>query len=326
MLDKTDRSIRLLKMFDILQRGSGLKPSTLQGEFGITRKSVQRDINELRTYINDEYAQGIFGNIEYNPTRKEYVWHDRSDMFLSEHEILLLAVILLESRGLTKDELQSVINKIMIQCAPAARKLIEQLIRNELFYYEDITNAKPMGELIWQLMMAKLNQQYIMVTYKKARGNKYEPLKLMPCGIMFSEMYFYLIAKLADSTNDDVITFRIDRIGKCETLDENFRIEREQRFQEGIFRREIQFMNTGKLIEVKFRFWGKSLEAVLDRLSNAEVIMQDELGAVIKAKVYDKGTKMWFLSQAEFLEVLEPASFRAEMKESIRKMLDNYTD
>ena len=85
-------------------------------------------------------------------------------------------------------------------------------------------------------------------------------------------------------------------------------------------------MNTGKLIEVKFRFWGKSLEAVLDRLSNAEVIMQDELGAVIKAKVYDKGTKMWFLSQAEFLEVLEPASFRAEMKESIRKMLDNYTD
>ena len=68
-------------------------------------------------------------------------------------------------------------------------------------------------------------------------------------------------------------------------------------------------MSTGELRQVKFRFWGKSLEAVLDRLPNAVVVSQDERGTVLQAEVYTRGAKMWFLSQAEVLEVMEPADF-----------------
>ena len=102
---KTDRSMRLLQMFDRLQRGSGISTKALQQEFGITAKSVQRDIGELRVYIAEAYAPSVYGNIEYNRIRKEYYWRNRSDMLLHEKEILLLVTILLESRGLTKEEL-----------------------------------------------------------------------------------------------------------------------------------------------------------------------------------------------------------------------------
>lgn len=42
MMEKTERSIRLLKMFDMLQRGGRLSSRELQDKFGITAKSVQR--------------------------------------------------------------------------------------------------------------------------------------------------------------------------------------------------------------------------------------------------------------------------------------------
>ena len=44
------------------------------------------------------------------------------------------------------------------------------------------------------------------------------------------------------------------------------------------------------------------------------------------AEVYTRGAKMWFLSQAEFLEVMEPADFRQEMQETISRMLGNYQE
>ena len=324
MVAKTDRSIRLLKMFDTLQRGGRLGSRELQDKFGITAKSVQRDIEELRMYIADNYDQLDGGNIEYNRVQKAYLWRGRSNILLDEREILLLVVILLESRGLTKDELNSLLEKIFLQCSHEAEKRIRLLIKNEMFYYKPTQNAKPMGEMLWQMMDAKQRHKCLRATYKRIRNKDYEPVELMPLGIMFSEMYFYLLAKVAGDVSDEVITFRVDRIGECEVLDKSFRVEYNDRFQEGIFRQEIQFMSMGKLLDVTFRYSGISLEAVLDRLSNAEVIAKDERGTVIRAKVYERGAKMWFMTQAENIEVLEPAWFRESMKDSIEKMLQKY--
>ena len=39
-----------------------------------------------------------------------------------------------------------------------------------------------------------------------------------------------------------------------------------ERFQDGEFRKLIQFMQTGEVENIKFRFTGSSIEAVLDRL------------------------------------------------------------
>ena len=142
MMEKTDRSIRLLKMFDMLQRGAGLNSRELQDRFGITAKSVQRDIEELRTYIADNYDQAEGENIEYSRIQKSYFWRNRSNIMLDEKEILLIAVILLESRGLTKDELQRLLEKILLQCSKTSEKKIRQLIQNEMFYYKATQKAQ----------------------------------------------------------------------------------------------------------------------------------------------------------------------------------------
>jgi hypothetical protein len=91
------------------------------------------------------------------------------------------------------------------------------------------------------------------------------------------------------------------------------------RFKEGEFRKRVQFMYTGELKKITFKFWGASLEAILDRLPTAKVVSQSGKESIIEAEVYGEGVKRWLLSQCEYLEVLKPQSYRDEMRETIHK-------
>ena len=122
---------------------------------------------------------------------------------------------------------------------------------------------------------------------------------------MFSEYYFYLTAFLKDKTDfenpDDVFPtiYRLDRIRKREVLDEHFPLPERSRFQEGEFRKRVQFMYGGRLQRIRFRYTGPSIEAVLDRLPTAKILSEDDEGWGVEAEVFGKGIKMWLRSQGE---------------------------
>ena len=82
-------------------------------------------------------------------------------------------------------------------------------------------------------------------------------------------------------------------------LEEHFRVPYKDRFEEGEFRKRVQFMYGGKLQRIKFRYTGPSIEAVLDRLPTAQILNQDETGWVVTAEVFGKGIDMWLRSQGD---------------------------
>ena len=124
---------------------------------------------------------------------------------------------------------------------------------------------------------------------------------------MFSEYYFYLSAFLENKENfenpDDLFPtiYRIDRIRSFHVLDEHFTVPYKDRFQEGEFRKRVQFMYGGKLQHIAFKYTGPSVEAVLDRLPTAEIVNQDDDGWIITAEVFGKGIDMWLRSQGEYI-------------------------
>ena len=90
---------------------------------------------------------------------------------------------------------------------------------------------------------------------------------------MFSEYYFYLLAYIAD---EEVrrehnlpegefypTIYRIDRIKSMKILDEHFSIPYATRFEEGEFRKLVQFMYGGKLRRVKFWYRGINIEEIV---------------------------------------------------------------
>lgn len=76
------------------------------------------------------------------------------------------------------------------------------------------------------------------------------------------------------------------------------------RFEEGEFRKRVQFMYGGKLKRIRFKYTGMSVEAILDRLPTAKVIKDDEDGKVIEAEVFGDGVDMWLKGQGENVTLL----------------------
>lgn len=98
--------------------------------------------------------------------------------------------------------------------------------------------------------------------------------------------------------------YRIDRICSFRVLDEHFHVPYKARFEEGEFRKRVQFMYGGRLERIKFRYTGPSVEAVLDRLPTAEIVSTDDDGWTIQAEVFGKGIDMWLRSQGEYVQMI----------------------
>ena len=106
--------------------------------------------------------------------------------------------------------------------------------------------------------------------------------------------------------------YRLDRIKKLKLLDEKFHIPYSSRFEEGEFRKRIQFMYGGKLQKVKFEYSGTDVDAVLDRLPTARIIKEEDGKYVIEAEVFGKGIEMWLRSQGEDIQIIKSGGENGE--------------
>ena len=95
--------------------------------------------------------------------------------------------------------------------------------------------------------------------------------------------------------------YRVDRIISFRETGERFHPAYSGRFQEGEFRKRVQFMYGGRLETIRFRYIGPSIEAVLDRLPTAEIIQEDDEGWTVQAEVFGKGVEMWLRSQGNYV-------------------------
>ena len=229
-------------------------------------------------------------------------------------EILAVCKILLESRGLIKEEMFPIINKLMDTCNDEEKKKrLKEYVSNEMHHYEELHHKKKLLERLGQLESAVREQRYIRIRYKKLTDSMEVVRKVKPVGVMFSEFYFYLTAYIEDidkekefqNPNDIFPTiYRVDRLEEITTLDERFSIPYAERFEEGEFRKRIQFMYGGRLQKIRFLYTGADITAILDRLPTAVIESEKEGGFIVKAEVFGKGIDMWLRSQGEFIEVL----------------------
>lgn len=300
------KSARLLEIYSRLSEGAVLKKSELAQDFHVTQRSIQRDIEDLRCFFAERHLEQ---DVIYDTKLRGYRLIQAAPKGLSNSEILAVCKILLESRSMRKDEMLPILDKLICCAVPeSSQKAVKALIANEELHYVEPHHNRPILDGLWEIGQAIKNQQIIKIEYERMKEPRLVRRRVQPVGIMFSEYYFYLTAFLEDKTDfenpDDLFPtiYRIDRIHSFKVLDEHFRIPYTSRFEEGEFRKRIQFMYGGKLERVKFRYSGPSIEAVLDRLPTARILSQDENGWTVEAEAFGKGIEMWLRSQGDFIE------------------------
>lgn len=300
---------RILNIYNRLSEGEVINKAKEANRFEVNEKSIQRDLEDIRAYIAND--QKIDKELTYDRLKKGYVLVQKNNIRLTNSEILAVCKILLESRSLVKEEMYPIIDKLLLSSIPYDNyKKVADLIRNEKFHYLEPHHGKKFVDTMWDIGSAVNEHRLMRIRYQKLKEPDKVKRLIQPVGIMFSEYYFYLCAYICQSeSNPDVpkrpfpTTYRLDRIADYEILQEHFRVPYAERFQEGEFRKRIQFMFGGELRTIKFLYKGLSLEAVLDRLPTAEVIGHDERGWLIKAEVYGDGIDMWLRSQGVLIEV-----------------------
>ena len=300
------QGVRLLLLREDLEKGKNINKEEIKAKFDIDDKTFQRDIDFLRAFYTENINPEI--EIKYNKKKKGYILENNKDRFRNE-EILAISKILLESRAFCKDELDELLRKLRLLSEEDEMKQVKEMIKNEKFNYVPLKHGKKLLDLIWELSKYITKQEIISISYTTKEG-KSKVHRIKPVSIMFSEYYFYIVSFMADKFVEDGPTiFRIDRIKKLKGTGENFEVPYLERFEDGEFRKRVQFMLSGKLRTVKFEYTG-ILEVVQDRLPTAEVIEQSKMEDgtekyIIIAEVYGNGIDMWLRSQGDKVKFVE---------------------
>lgn len=308
---------RALAMYLKLSRGQVINKEEEAKKYGVSTRTIGRDLEVIRECLSDLQAEtGEIQQIEHDKKRGGHVLVTQKNSQFTKSEILALSKILLESRAFTKKEMDGLMEKLLSCCVPKENyQIVKELILNEQFHYVEPHHKTVFIEKMWELGVAIKEHKVIRIAYKKLKGESIVERRLQPMAIMFSEFYFYLVGFIMDIDKEKVFQnpddpfptiYRIDRVQSLEVTGERFRVKDSiGRFEEGEFRKRIQFMQGGKLRRIKFKYKGNSLEAVLDRLPTAEVVREDEDGVLIVAEVFGNGVDMWLRMHEGEIEMVE---------------------
>ena len=303
------KSARLLTIYSRLVGGETLSRAELARDYNVSTRSIQRDVEALRCFIAE---QGLTQEIVYSKQFGGYRLMFSEPRGLTNDEILAVCKILLESRSLRRDEMMPILDKLIDCAVPEdSKKAVKKLIGNEAHHYIEPHHGKRILRSLWQIGQAVQEQRVMEIEYERMKEPSSVKRRVLPVGLMFSEYYFYLAAFLEDKSGfenpDDLFPtiYRVDRIRSFKVLEEHFKVPYRDRFEEGEFRKRVQFMYGGKLQTVRFTYTGPSVEAVLDRLPTAEIVGEHDGEYEIKAEVFGKGIEAWLRSQGEYIRYHE---------------------
>ena len=313
---KSDQIERVLQIYSKLSDGFVVNKAEEATRYGVNERSIQRDIDHIRNFLDkDSERTGVVNSIVYDRIEKGYKLETIYKLRLRNSEILALCKILLDSRAFTKTEMVEMLDKLVSCCAPRVnQKRVKDLISNEEFHYVEPRHKTEFIDMMWDIGQAINESRCIEVDYYRTKDKKIVHRKLQPVAIMFSEYYFYLTAFIDDEEvkkdfdvlNDSFPTiYRIDRIKALIVSEERFHIPYSNRFEEGEFRKRIQFMYGGRLQKVVFRYTGADIDSILDRLPTAQILDEEDGVYTVRAEVFGTGIDMWLRSQGSFVEIIK---------------------
>ena len=305
-----DKAERILSIYSRLKQGRVIYKEQESIAFAVTPRTIQRDIADIQCFLQNQGSEtGEIEEIVFDKGAGGYRLETRVRNSMTKEETLAVCKILLESRALVKGEMFPIIYKMVNELSDEKdRRFLKAMLDNEMHHYIELKHGKKLLNLIWKLEYAIKNQYFIKILYEKQNRMETVERIVKPVGIMFSEFYFYMTAfienidkeKEFENPNDDYPTiYRVDHIKQVLIQEEHFSVPYIGRFEEGEFRKRIQFMYGGKLRNVIFQYKGGAIKNILDRVPTARILKKEGECYTIRAEVFGKGIEFWMASQQE---------------------------
>ncbi len=322
---KTDR---VLDLFFRAMKGEELSVQKLADEYGVSTRSISRDITSLKLFLAEHADTLGYATLEFSGQDRTY--HLEMEDFITNKELLAVVKVLIGARPFNSEDLLTLINKLKKHTSYHDRQKMDKLIQKEVYNYPAVkADCDSVIDRCWQLTEYIAEKRIISIDYIKM-DRSHVNHRILPLTIMFSEYYFYLIAYEVDDEDSQTESvrsrgerkvysfvnsgmskphyFRVDRIEGIRTHREFFHLAKNQEFDEALLRQRSQFMWPGGLQVIRFEFTGPSVQAVLDRIPTAKIVNYTHGVYTIDATVYGDGIIMYLLSQGSWVKVISPES------------------
>ena len=312
---------RLISLYHKLINGEALDKNTFIAVNNITERTFARDIEDIRLFLSEIFS---CSELVYDKRQNHYYLTGYTKSKFSGTDIIAILKILLESRAFEPAKIREILNTIIKATPVYEQSTLSCMIEDELKHYLPLKSKTTIFNNVWELEQFILRKEKITISYTKANGDEVTRT-VIPLSILFSEYYFYLIAFMYGKNYSSPTFYRVDRINTFSSLGKYEDPSIYKLCDVAELKNQLQYMQNGEPMSIKFKFWGESLDAVLDKLPTARVVGYDGQKVIVEADVFGRGIKMWLLSQAEFLEVIEPQEFRDEMRQTLHNMLNVYS-
>lgn len=174
--NKNGKIERVLGIYTKLISGNVINKLDEANEYGVNERTIQRDIDDIRNYMELEAEKtGYINSVIYDRMKKGYRLEQIYKMKLTNSEVLAVCKILLDSRAFTKKEMSDMLEKLITCCVPKEnQKLITDLIDNEEFHYVEPRHKTKFIDTMWNIGQAIRESRYIEIDYFRIKDVKKE--------------------------------------------------------------------------------------------------------------------------------------------------------
>ncbi len=319
MKKETSRVGRIIKMLTTLRSGQSFNVERLSSALRISRRSVFRDLQDLR-------KAGIpvcyNGKNQCYTVKTELFWPINS---LSDQETLSLLLLVHKA----KDCIHLPFNDLALLAA----KKIEKTLSSELRGYccsilEDISvkacrPAKPevFDKVFLQMKQAVTKRQVVRINYNMDGGHNTEQAEFSPYHMIYVHNAWYVIGKLREQ---EIRTFKLSQIIHLVLLDKFFVKEQTFNVQEYLGRAWAA-VPEGKLYDVKLEFRPEIARSVTEiKWHSTQVVTFAADGSAILEFRVDGLNELvpWILSFGENIRVLRPELLRQRIVRISQKTVE----
>ena len=314
---------RVLEIFFRLLIGKGVSINELANEYGVSTKSISRDIAEIKSFTYEHRDLLSNAEIKYHADVKMHFLE--IDHFLTPNELFAVAKLIIGSRSFSKTETVEIISKLKRYVSESDVASLNRIIASEMYNFNEIKHdCDSVVDNIWKLSDCIMNHKEITVDYYKMNRD-YVTRRLQPLAITFADYYFYLICnQLMSDDTWETRYYRVDRIVHIVEHRKTFRIDKNKYLSEGELMNKLQYMMPGSIRHIRFAFNGPSVQAILDRIPTAKLLEKKGDEYIIEAEVIGDGVNMYLLSQGAWVRPISPQYFVDEMRTEVENMLRRY--
>ena len=164
------KSARMLTIYARFLSGQTMSKAALAAEFGVTERSIQRDMEALRCFFAE---QGVPQEVIYDRQVHGYRLVNSIPKGLNNSEILAVCKILLESRSMRRDEMLPILDKLIDCAVPEENKrAVTDLIANEKFHYIEPHHGQHILDGLWEIGQAVQQHRVIEIEYERMKEPK----------------------------------------------------------------------------------------------------------------------------------------------------------